>query len=145
MDMDERPVANIPSVQTHRTQQDIYKELNIDSVLAHDVGANVSGWYDLVAVLTHVGRAADSGHYIAWTRRENNESKEGDEAGGWWKFDDDKVSPVGADEIAKLEGGGDWHTGMYTMLRCSKGVCSKGVGCFICLDMATTHSIYLFV
>lgn len=27
----------------------------------------------------------------------------------WWKFDDDKVSPVKSDDILKLDGGGDWH------------------------------------
>ena len=27
----------------------------------------------------------------------------------WLKFDDDKVTPVGTDEVLKLSGGGDWH------------------------------------
>jgi ubiquitin carboxyl-terminal hydrolase 14 len=53
-------------------------------------------------VLTHVGRAADSGHYIGWVKSEK---------GDWWKFDDDTVSLVTPEEITKLEGGGDWHTG----------------------------------
>lgn len=29
------------------------------------------GKYELVAVLTHKGRTADSGHYIAWVKQEN--------------------------------------------------------------------------
>ena len=62
----------------------------------------MSGHYDLVAVLTHVGRTADSGHYIGWTKQQNGT--------GWWKFDDDKVSPCKEEDITKLEGGGDWHS-----------------------------------
>lgn len=27
----------------------------------------------------------------------------------WIKFDDEKVTPVTAEEILKLSGGGDWH------------------------------------
>lgn len=118
MSVDEKPPANTDLMPSEKTQQALYEELNIDSSLANDIGANVSGWYDLVAVLTHVGRVADSGHYIAWTRREKSESKESESEGShWWKFDDDEVSPVGVDEIAKLEGGGDWHTAYICLYR----------------------------
>ncbi|KAJ3192927.1 Ubiquitin carboxyl-terminal hydrolase 14 [Irineochytrium annulatum] len=84
-----------------KDQQAVYKELGLDASLISDVGANVSGQYDLVAVLTHVGRAADSGHYIGWSKNEKGE---------WWKYDDDTVSLIPAEEISKLEGGGDWHS-----------------------------------
>lgn len=33
----------------------------------------MTGVYDLVAVLTHKGRSADSGHYVAWVKQENGE------------------------------------------------------------------------
>ncbi|KAJ3089887.1 Ubiquitin carboxyl-terminal hydrolase 14 [Quaeritorhiza haematococci] len=95
-----------------RPLKEVYKELGVDEGLAADVGANVSGLYDLVAVLTHVGRAADSGHYIAWVKNPESEDE-------WWKYDDDKVSPVKTEEISKLEGGGDWHTA-YILLYKSK-------------------------
>ena len=49
--------------------------------------------------MTHIGRAADSGHYIGW-------AKHGDV---WLKFDDDEVSSCTEDDIKKLSGGGDWH------------------------------------
>ena len=39
-----------------------------------------TGFYDLVAVLTHKGRSADSGHYVAWVKQE---SGEGCGDGGW--------------------------------------------------------------
>lgn len=33
--------------------------------------AQMTGIYDLVAVLTHKGRSADSGHYVGWVKQEN--------------------------------------------------------------------------
>lgn len=39
------------------------------SCTAHFV--NETGQYELFAVLTHKGRMADSGHYIAWIRQDN--------------------------------------------------------------------------
>ncbi|EFJ09332.1 hypothetical protein SELMODRAFT_184724 [Selaginella moellendorffii] len=60
-----------------------------------------TGIYDLVAVLTHKGRSADSGHYVAWVKQEN---------GKWIEFDDDRPIPQREEDITKLSGGGDWHT-----------------------------------
>ncbi|XP_059835868.1 ubiquitin carboxyl-terminal hydrolase 14 [Hypanus sabinus] len=66
----------------------------------NDLGSNNSGYYELMAVLTHQGRSSSSGHYVAWVRRKSDE---------WIKFDDDKVSVVAPEDILKLSGGGDWH------------------------------------
>lgn len=66
-----------------------------------------SGMYELIGVLTHVGRSADSGHYIGWTKRNGN----------WWKFDDEKVTKVNGEDILKLDGGGDWHTAYMLLYR----------------------------
>jgi hypothetical protein len=33
------------------------------------------GNYELYAILTHKGRSADSGHYMAWVRQEGGESR----------------------------------------------------------------------
>jgi len=90
------------SNKVQKKQYEIYRALNIDNSLVEDVGANVSGQYDLVAVLTHMGRNADSGHYIGWVRQDISDN--------WWKFDDDKVTAITSEDIPKLEGGGDWHT-----------------------------------
>ena len=38
-----------------------------------DPGSNNSGYYDLLAVLTHQGRSSSSGHYVAWIRKGNGE------------------------------------------------------------------------
>ncbi|KAI8819276.1 hypothetical protein BJ741DRAFT_640375 [Chytriomyces cf. hyalinus JEL632] len=90
------------------TNQAIMASLNVDPSLMADVGCNVSGQYELVAVLTHVGRGANSGHYIGWAKNAKGE---------WWKFDDDTVSMVNEEEITKLEGGGDWHTAYIVLYR----------------------------
>jgi len=58
--------------------------------------------YELQAVLTHKGRTADSGHYVAWVRKEGTER--------FLCYDDEKVSEVSEEDVLKLSGGGDWHT-----------------------------------
>jgi len=40
-----------------------------------DPGGNSSGYYDLVAVLTHQGRSSSSGHYLGWVRHREGEGK----------------------------------------------------------------------
>lgn len=60
-----------------------------------------SGMYELFALVTHKGRAADSGHYIGWARGPNK--------GEWFQYDDDVVTKQKDDDIQKLFGGGDWH------------------------------------
>ncbi|KAI8529328.1 hypothetical protein RHMOL_Rhmol12G0216400 [Rhododendron molle] len=36
-----------------------------------DKEMHLTGIYNLVAVLTHKGRSANSGHYVAWVKRES--------------------------------------------------------------------------
>jgi len=71
---------------------------------------NDSGKYELIAVLTHKGRSADSGHYIAWVKQEDDK---------WLKFDDEKVSMVNNEEIVKLngKGGADWNIAYLCLYR----------------------------
>ncbi|KAI8344598.1 hypothetical protein BC941DRAFT_366054 [Chlamydoabsidia padenii] len=80
----------------------------LDPELVNDIGCNPTGQYELCAVLTHVGRSADSGHYIGWVKKGEDE---------WHKFDDDKVSIVRDADIEKLDGGGDWHTAYIVLYR----------------------------
>mmetsp|Transcript_4647 Transcript_4647/g.12011 ORF Transcript_4647/g.12011 Transcript_4647/m.12011 type:complete len:154 (+) Transcript_4647:210-671(+) len=68
----------------------------------------LSGMYELVAVLTHRGRAADSGHYVGWVKEKGDR---------WIKFDDDKVSFCVSEDVKKLSGGGDWHTAYICLYR----------------------------
>ncbi|CAG8440358.1 2082_t:CDS:10 [Acaulospora morrowiae] len=84
----------------------------VDPELASDIGSNVTGLYELCAVLTHTGRSADSGHYIGWVRKQNSDE--------WIKYDDDKVTIVTQDDIQKLDGGGDWHMAYILLYRSKK-------------------------
>lgn len=59
-----------------------------------------TGFYQLTGVLTHKGRSADSGHYVAWVKQAD---------GKWVLFDDDKLTMKSTEDILALSGGGDWH------------------------------------
>lgn len=59
-------------------------------------------------MLTHKGRSADSGHYVAWVKQKD---------GSWILFDDDKLIPKTADEVLQLSGGGDWHMAYMMMYK----------------------------
>lgn len=72
-----------------------------------------TGHYELCAVLTHQGRAADAGHYVAWVK---------DKGERWFKFDDDKVTVHTEDEVKKLSGGGDWHMAYMCLYRANNQV-----------------------
>ena len=95
----------------------------------------LTGIYDLVAVLTHKGRSADSGHYVAWVKQESGQSTNSihmlvmvlcwtyviqfgvffkfwmtcfvDGAGKWIQYDDDNPIPQREEDITRLSGGGN--------------------------------------
>ncbi|KAL8113745.1 ubiquitin carboxyl-terminal hydrolase 6-like isoform X1 [Apium graveolens] len=73
-----------------------------------DKEMQLTGVYDLVAVLTHKGRSADSGHYVAWVKQES---------GKWIQYDDDNPIPQREEDIVKLSGGGDWHMAYICMYK----------------------------
>ncbi|CAI5726551.1 unnamed protein product [Hyaloperonospora brassicae] len=73
-----------------------------------ELPANFQGNYELYAILTHKGRSADSGHYMAWVRHEGDD---------WYCYDDDDVSPCKTEDIMKLKGGGDWHMAYLAFYR----------------------------
>lgn len=78
------------------------------TVDAQDVVYPEVGNYELRAVLTHKGRAADSGHYVAWVK---------DAGTRWHKFDDDVVTVQSEEDVKKLSGGGDWHMSYMCIYR----------------------------
>uniref|UniRef100_A0A4W3K0Z1 Ubiquitin carboxyl-terminal hydrolase n=1 Tax=Callorhinchus milii TaxID=7868 RepID=A0A4W3K0Z1_CALMI len=93
--------SNIEPIQIDTKTPKDSKEVKYEPFsFSDDIGSNNSGYFDLMAVLTHQGRSSSSGHYLAWVRRKADE---------WIKFDDDKVSIVAPEDILKLSGGGDWH------------------------------------
>tara|TARA_B100001142_G_C13846247_1_gene466334 strand:- start:273 stop:491 length:219 start_codon:yes stop_codon:yes gene_type:complete len=62
----------------------------------------MTGFYELESVLTHKGRSADSGHYVAWVKQKD---------GSWTEFDDHTPNAKTTDQILALKGGGDHHMG----------------------------------
>ncbi|KAJ7161017.1 hypothetical protein C8R46DRAFT_1038198 [Mycena filopes] len=91
----------------------------VDSGLQTDVGCSVSGLYELVAIVTHKGAAADAGHYIGFVKKsvfhppKLGEEQESDE--DWYKFDDDKVSIFPKEKLNTLDGGGE-DSAAYVLL-----------------------------
>eukprot|EP00980_Cylindrotheca_fusiformis_P004068 scaffold880_cov132-Cylindrotheca_fusiformis.AAC.64 len=87
---------------------------------------NFQGHYELFGVVTHKGRDADGGHYMAWVKASNNsgkvdkiaDSEEDNE--DWFVFDDDEVSPCKTEDVLKLKGGGDWHMSYLNFYRAKK-------------------------
>ncbi|GAA5863401.1 hypothetical protein JCM8547_006970 [Rhodosporidiobolus lusitaniae] len=119
--------GELPDEETKRQE-----ELAILTSLVHpdleaDVGANVSGLYELVGIVSHKGASADGGHYVGWCAATRNKDSaepnwEADpDKEEWYKFDDDKVSTVSRDKILALEGGGEDHSA-YILLYKSKSL-----------------------
>jgi len=97
---------------------------NHDELLYSNHGFGLeTGNYELVAVLTHKGRSADSGHYVSWIHKtgglkfiwfRNNCCFFLDE---WYQYDDDLVTNKKLDDVLNLRGGGDWHMAYYCVYR----------------------------
>lgn len=67
---------------------------------------NFRGIYELYGVVTHKGRASNSGHYMGWVKQD----AKGAAADDWVCFDDDHASECKEEDvITKLQGGGDYH------------------------------------
>jgi ubiquitin carboxyl-terminal hydrolase 14 len=78
-------------------------------------GENDTGIYELSAIVTHKGQSAEGGHYVAWVRDDNTKD-------GWLCFDDDRVTQVTSEDVAKLDGkgGAQWHMAYITLYRPKK-------------------------
>jgi len=98
--------SNTTSNESSNTSETKQEEVMDTSVEEAPTGKklllNETGFYDLRAILTHKGRSADSGHYVAWVKRKPND---------WVLFDDKEVRPANDQEILSLCGkaGGDAH------------------------------------
>ena len=72
---------------------------------------SLTGHYELIAVLTHKGRSADSGHYVSWVKNDK---------GNWVEFDDETPTPRNQEDIQNLKGGGDWHMAYMCLYKAKK-------------------------
>jgi len=76
------------------------------------------GSYDLVSVVTHEGRSAESGHYVCWRKKFLDDApRQKGEDSLWLKFDDEKVSEHTWDTIDLQGGRGDYHMAYLTFWR----------------------------
>lgn len=79
------------------------EEASPDEKMETEKPPNESGEYELIGVVTHKGRGANSGHYIGYSK--NLKTKR------WMKFDDEDVYEVKDEDIEALYGGGDFQMG----------------------------------
>ena len=64
-------------------------------------------------IITHQGRTAEGGHYVAWVKKDK---------ATWLVFDDETVAEIPADRIKELYGGGDWHMAYMCFYRKMDGL-----------------------
>ncbi|KAF7457439.1 Ubiquitin carboxyl-terminal hydrolase family protein [Cryptosporidium felis] len=83
------------------------KEQNIDSGLFTDFP---TGEYELECIITHQGRTADSGHYVAWRYSESDREY-------IIKFDDEKVSKMKAKDTDLSGGRSDYHIAVILLYK----------------------------
>merc|ERR1712070_1180981 len=67
-----------------------------------------TGRYELFGIITHQGRTAEGGHYVAWVKKDHKK---------WLVFDDETVAEVDAERVKELYGGGDWHMAYVCLYR----------------------------
>jgi len=74
---------------------------------------NKTARYELFAIITHQGRTAEGGHYVAWVKKDK---------AMWLVFDDETVAEIPAERIKELYGGGDWHMAYMCFYRKMDGL-----------------------
>lgn len=77
---------------------------------------NKTGWYELCGVITHKGRDADGGHYVAWVKHK----------GEWLLFDDSSVQVVREEKVKEAYGGAADNHLAYLLLYRSRIPSSDG-------------------
>jgi len=93
------PSAAPAAASSTPMEEDTAKDVDM-SVIEGAGYDNKTGRYELFAIITHQGRTAEGGHYVAWIKKD---------AKTWLVFDDETVAEFPADRIKELHGGGDWH------------------------------------
>ena len=122
---DERREHAMGLAKTHASNKDDADALEsepMDTGPEEEPFTNQTGRYELFAVLSHQGRAADSGHYVAWSKYEPRNPSSKDRKDLWVKWDDDKPSFVLEEDIKRLSGSGgaDHFIGYMFLYRTKK-------------------------
>jgi ubiquitin carboxyl-terminal hydrolase 14 len=86
----------------------------VDMAVVEGAGCdNKTARYELFAIITHQGRTAEGGHYVAWVKKDKTK---------WLVFDDETVAEFPADRIKELHGGGDFHMAYMCFYRKMDGL-----------------------
>lgn len=67
-----------------------------------------TGEYELTSIITHQGRSADKGHYVAWTKHTEET---------WWKMDDETVTECEWKNIDLSGGRNDYHIAVVLLYK----------------------------
>ncbi|EKM52645.1 uncharacterized protein PHACADRAFT_261216 [Phanerochaete carnosa HHB-10118-sp] len=140
-----QPEVELQDEGVYRAKEREELEALVHPDLKADIGCSVHGLYELIAIVTHKGAAADAGHYMAYVKKRAfhpvsyiSATSGAGEAGAaapstttvtspelkqdideddedWYKFDDNKVSVFPVDKIPTLEGGGE-DSSAYVLL-----------------------------
>ncbi|KAG6911096.1 hypothetical protein DXG01_004611 [Tephrocybe rancida] len=129
--------AELEDESVYRAREKEELDALVSEEVKRDLGASATGLYDLVAIVTHKGAAADAGHYIGFAKKSVFHASKGSvpasEAAGsgslqideddedWYKFDDDKVSIFPKEKLATLDGGGE-DSSAYVLVYKSKAI-----------------------
>ncbi|KAK9241239.1 hypothetical protein V1525DRAFT_392535 [Lipomyces kononenkoae] len=101
----------------------------VDPSLKTDEGSSVTGLYELIGVISHQGKSADSGHYQCWSKLDSEASasvgkeiravgtSSQKEEPKWWRFNDDKVTIVDQSKIEAMAGGGESDSALILLYR----------------------------
>ena len=69
------------------------------SFAGYGLPSDFQGQYELFAIVTHIGRSVNSGHYMGWVKSEQKGSDD------WLRFNDSEVDPCKFVDIKDLDGG----------------------------------------
>lgn len=100
-----------------------------------------TGYYDLLSVVTHTGRYATRGHYIAWKKAKESDADNSDGSSEvnvmgvnkkrkindptWLQFDDDKVTTHKFSSVDLTGGRSDYHIAFLLLFKRQNILCTQ--------------------
>ncbi|EPS98924.1 hypothetical protein FOMPIDRAFT_1024471 [Fomitopsis schrenkii] len=107
--------VDLEDESVYREREKAQLEHLVHPDIQNDVGCSITGQYELIAIVTHKGAAADSGHYMGFVKKAAIQADAPADDEDWYKFDDDKVSVFPKEKLATLDGGGE-DSSAYVLL-----------------------------
>lgn len=134
-----------PQKQEEDKQEEMQKEQTEEKKEEEHKKADMielfTGYYDLLSVVTHTGRYATRGHYIAWKKAKESDSDNSDGSSEvnvmgvkkkrkindptWLQFDDDKVSTHKFSSVDLTGGRSDYHIAFLLLFKRQNILCTQ--------------------